>query len=32
MSTANPFEPGVAFRKETSHLTCTVKQMTGFYM
>ena len=28
----NPFQPFVAFHIETSHLVCSVKQMTGFYM
>ena len=28
----NPFRPSIAFHIETSHVNCTVKQMTGFYM
>ena len=28
----NPFQPGVAFDIETSHLFCSSKQMTGSYM
>ena len=28
----NPFQPNAAFRIETSHWFCSVKQMTGFYM
>ena len=28
----NPFQPSVAFHLETSRLTCTTNQMTGFYM
>ena len=28
----NPFHPNVAFHVETSHLFCSAKQMTGFYM
>ena len=28
----NPFQPGVAIDVETSHLFCSAKQMTGFYM
>ena len=28
----NPFQPRVVFHKETSHLLCSAKQMTGFYM
>ena len=28
----NPFQPIVAFHKETSHLICSANQMTGFYM
>ena len=28
----NPFQPGVAFYIETSHIFCCAKQMTGFYM
>ena len=27
----NPFQPSVAFHIETSHLICSVKQMTGCY-
>ena len=27
-----PFQPSVAFHIETSHLFCSAKQMTGFYM
>ena len=30
--TINPFQPSVPFDIETSHLFCSVKQMTGFYM
>ena len=28
----NPFQSGVVFHKETSHLICTVNQMTGFFI
>ena len=28
----NPFQPSIVFNKETSHLFCSAKQMTGFYM
>ena len=28
----NPFQVSVAFHTETSHLICSVSQMTGFYM
>ena len=28
----NPYHPSVAFHIETSHLICSVNQMTGFYM
>ena len=28
----NPFQPSVAFHIETSHLFCSAKQTTGFYM
>ena len=28
----NPFQLSVAFHIETSHLFCTEKQMTGFYV
>ena len=28
----NPFQPNVVSHIETSHLICTVIQMTGFYM
>ena len=28
----NPFQHSVAFHMETSHLFCSAKQMTGFYM
>ena len=28
----NPFQPSVAFHIGTSHLICSVNQMTGFYM
>ena len=28
----NPFQPSAAFHIETSHLFCSAKQMTGFYM
>ena len=27
-----PFQPSVAFHIETSHLFCSAKQMTSFYM
>ena len=27
----NLFQPSAAFRIETNHLICSVKQMTGFY-
>ena len=27
-----PFQPSVAFHEETSHLICSLNQMTGFYM
>ena len=28
----NPFQPIVSFHIETSHLICSAKQMTDFYM
>ena len=28
----NPFQPSVTFHIETSHLICSAKQITGFYM
>ena len=28
----NPLQPSVVFHIETSHLFCSAKQMTGFYM
>ena len=28
----NPFQPSVAFHIEASHLFCSAKQMTGFYI
>ena len=28
----NPFQPSVAIYIETSHLLCSAKQMTGFYI
>ena len=28
----NPFQPSDAFHIDTSHLICTLNQMTGFYM
>ena len=28
----NPFQPRSAFHMKTSHLICTVNQMTGFHM
>ena len=28
----NPFQPSVVFHIKTSHLFCSAKQMTGFYM
>ena len=28
----NPFQPSVLFHIRTSHLFCSAKQMTGFYM
>ena len=31
-TTVKPFQPIVAFYIETSHLFCSSKQMTGFYM
>ena len=31
-SSFTPFQPGVAFHIENSHLFCSSKQMTYFYM
>ena len=28
----SPFQPSVAFHKETSHLICTTNQLLGFYI
>ena len=28
----DPFKPSVPFHIETSHLFCSLKQMTGFYI
>ena len=32
MKIFNPFQPSVAFHKETSHLICSTNQMTGYYI
>ena len=29
---SNPFQPSMTFNEETSHLFCSAKQITGFYM